>query len=310
MKNILDFFYYTKAERKACVLLLILCSLAFVLPEWVDFSPHYDLQRLGKAPKVLQVKADWTKSKSKGTYNSKRSYPQRFSEAAPQVAVFSNFDPNNVSLQGLLKMGLPSRSAHIWVKYLSKGGRFKKMEDVLKIYGLPEKWYQKALPYMHIAASSNELPERGMESHFSKKEWTKTPSKSCNPIDINTADTAAWQTLRGIGKVFASRIVKFRDKLGGFYALEQVKETYGLADSVYQKILPCLQLSNPTLKPLIINQASFNELASHPYLGYKAAKAILNWKDQHGPFTKMEDLEAIVALDRQLLIKAKPYLQF
>lgn len=308
MKNILDFFYYTKAERKACVLLLVLCSLAFILPEWVDFSPHYDLQLLGKAPKVLQVRANWAKPKSKGG-GFKQSYTQRFSEAIPQVAVFSNFDPNNVSLESLLTMGLPSRSAHIWVKYLSKGGRFKKVEDVLKIYGLPEKWYQKAMPYMHITATDERLASNP-EAHFSKKEWTKIPARSCVPIDVNTADTSAWQSLRGIGKVLASRIVKFRDRLGGFYVIEQVKETYGLTDSVYQKILPCLQLSNPILKPLPINQANFNELASHPYLGYKAAKAILTWKDQHGPFTKMEDLEAIVALDRQLLTKVKPYLQF
>lgn len=308
MKYIFDFFYYTKAERKACVLLLVLCSLAFTIPEWLDFSPHYDLQPLGKAPRVLQVRSNWAEPKGKRV-GYKKSYPQRFSEATPQVAVFSNFDPNDVSLESLLKMGLPSRSAQIWVKYLSKGGRFKKMEDVLKIYGLPEKWYQKAMPYMRIAPT-NERPASNPETHFSKKEWTKTPSRSCEPIDVNTADTSAWQSLRGIGKVLASRIVKFRDKLGGFYAIEQIKETYGLADSVYQKILPCLQLSNPVLKPLPINQASFNELASHPYLGYKAAKAILSWKDQHGPYAKMEDLEAIVALDRQQLSKIKPYLQF
>lgn len=308
MKTIFDFFYYTKAERKACVLLLILCSLAFVLPEWIDFSPHYDLQSLGKAPKVLQVRANWAKPKSKSGF--KGNYSQQYSEQAPKVAVFSNFDPNVVSLQILLNMGLPPRSAHIWVNYLSKGGRFKKTEDVLKIYGLPPKWYQMALPHMHIAASSIEQTERSLESQFPQKEWNKSTAKSCTPIDINTADTVAWQSLRGIGKVLAKRIVKFRDKLGGFYSVEQVKETYGLVDSVYQKIQPCLQLSNPTLKPLNINQASFNELANHPYLGFKAAKAILTWKDQHEPFTKMEDLEAILALDRQLLFKIKPYLQF
>lgn len=308
MKKILDFFYYTKAERKACVLLLILCSITFVLPEWLDFSPRYDLQSLGKAPKVLQVKANWSKPQNRG--NFKPNYPQGFAEKAAKTAVFSNFDPNGVSLQSLLDMGLPPRSAHIWVKYLSKGGHFKKPEDVLKIYGLPQKWYQTALPYMHIAASPNEQVEKGVENHFPKKEWTKPAAKTCTPIDINMADTASWQNLRGIGKVLASRIVKFRDKLGGFYAIEQVKETYGLADSVYQKILPCLQLSSSPLKPLLINQASFNELASHPYLGYKAARAILNWKDQHGSFGKMEDLEAIVALDRQQLTKLRPYLQF
>lgn len=313
MKNFLDFFYYTKTERKACVLLLILCIAAFVLPEWLDFSKPHDLIVLANAPRPVQAKTDWPKPQ--GWNNSKKSY--KYSARYPTkeakiVASFSFFDPNTVSLDELLKMGLNKRSASIWIKYTSKGGHFKKAEDILKIYGLPEDWFSQAQSYIRIQSKPQETGEAEKNSYasFDDKKFTKKGAQACTPIDVNTADTAAWQSLRGIGKVLANRIIKFRDKLGGFYQIDQVKETFGLADSVYQKIRPCLQLTAPTLKPLLINQVSFNELASHPYLGFKAAKAIMNWKDQHGPFGKMEDLEALVALEPGKLEKLKPYVQF
>ena len=314
MKNLFDFFYYTKTERKACVLLLILCVTAFVLPGQLDFSKPYDLTTLANAPRPVQAKVEWNKprygSYTKGKYKYGARYPKK---EAKIVASFSVFDPNTVSLDELLKMGLNKRSASIWVKYTSKGGHFKKVEDVLKIYGLPEDWFAQAKSYIQIQAKPDleaGTPEKASYSSFEGKKFSKKGAQPCVPIDVNTADTAAWQSLRGIGKVLANRIIKFREKLGGFYLVDQVKETFGLADSVYQKIRPCLQLNTPTLKPLLINQASFNELAGHPYLGFKAAKAIMNWKDQHGPFGRMEDLEALVALEAVKLEKLKPYVQF
>lgn len=314
MKNFLDFFYYTKTERKACVLLLILCVAAFVLPEWLGFSKHYDLTALANAPRPVQAKVEWPKRQYGSYPKNKYRYSARYpTKEAKIVASFSIFDPNTVSFDELLKMGLNKRSASIWVKYTSKGGQFKKAEDVLKIYDLPEEWYQQAKSYLQIQTKSDleeGTPEKASYSSFEGKKFSKKGAQPCMPIDVNTADTAAWQSLRGIGKVLANRIIKFRDKLGGFYQIDQVKETFGLADSVYQKIRPCLQLNTQTLKPLLINQASFNELASHPYLGFKAAKAIMNWKDQHGPFGKMEDLEALVALEAGKLEKLKPYVQF
>ena len=314
MKNFLDFFYYTKTERKACVLLLIFCVAAFVLPEWLDFSQHHDLTILANVPRPVQAKREWNKPFNSGYTQNKYKYSTHHpTEEAKIVASFSIFDPNTVSFDQLMKMGLNKRSASIWVKYTSKGGHFKKAEDVLKIYGLREDWFAQAKSYIQIQAKSDleaEEPEKSSYSSFEGKKISKKGAQPCIPIDVNTADTTAWQSLRGIGKVLANRIIKFREKLGGFYQVDQVKETFGLADSVYQKIRPCLQINTPTLKPLLINQANFNELAAHPYLGFKAAKAIMNWKDQHGPFGKMEDLEALVVLEAGKLEKLKPYVQF
>jgi DNA uptake protein ComE-like DNA-binding protein len=310
MKTIFDFFYYTQTERKACVLLLVLCALAFVIPHWVDFSPQYDLKVLMDAPRPVQVKRERFPVTRSG-FDTRRKPARTAYSADFSSVVFAPFDPNQVSKEALLKMGLPRRCAEIWIKYRSKGGHFRRAEEVQKIYGLPEAWYQKAKAYLQIPASLPNTHARGnsFSGGFSEKSG-QSFSKPCAPLDVNRADTAEWQRLRGIGRVLAARIVKFRDKLGGFYSLEQVKETYGLADSVFQKIYPCLQLQNPQLKPLAINQMSLNELASHPYIGFKAARGILYWKDQHGPFSKSEDLAEVTALEPEKREKLQPYLQF
>ena len=313
MKKLLDFFYYTKAERRACVLLLILCTAAFLLPEWIDFEKHEDLEVLAEAPRIVQVKKA-PQFNRKETHYGKSNHANSYPVKAAKAIKFFPFDPNTVTASELQQLGLSARTAAIWVKYSGKGGRFRKPEDVQKVYGLPPDWFSQAQDYIQIAATATAFPsgfkEKGEDGASNEKKTWKNTSKPCTPIDVNTSDTSEWQSLRGIGPVLAGRIVKFRDKLGGFYTLEQVRETYGLADSVFQKILPCLTLGNAGLKPLLINQATLNELATHPYIGFKAARGILNWKDQHGPFTKPEDLEEVVALEKQKLERLRPYVQF
>lgn len=313
MKNIFDFFYYTKSERKACTMLILLCTLTFLLPKWLDFSPKMKLSILGNAPKPVQ--ATFFKSSNKPRFFKKYKRFQPYSRKRERPVRLFPFDPNKVTEAELMELGLSARTAAIWMKFTSKGGHFRKPEDVQKVFGLPHDWYPKVEGYIQIAPSNfnanNDFDKEKKEfPNFSDERPARKAFKPCTPIDVNAADTAEWQSLRGIGKVLASRIVKFRDKLGGFYALEQIRETYGLADSTFQKIVPCLDLGNPVLKPLLINQASLNELASHPYIGFKAARGILNWKDQHGAFTKPEDLAEVVALESAKLERLRPYLRF
>jgi competence ComEA-like helix-hairpin-helix protein len=313
MKNILDFFYYTKSERKACTMLILLCTLAFLLPEWLDFSPEMKLSILGNAPKPVQ--ATFYKSSNKPRFFKKYKRFKPYAQKRDKPIRLFPFDPNQVTEAELIELGLSARTAAIWMKFTSKGGHFRKPEDVQKVFGLPRDWYPKVERFIQIAPSNfngnNDFDKEKKDfPNFSTDRPARKAFKPCTPIDINAADTAEWQSLRGIGRVLASRIVKFRDKLGGFYALEQIRETYGLADSTFQKILPCLDLGNPVLKPLLINQASLNELASHPYIGFKAARGILNWKDQHGAFTKPEDLVEVVALESAKLERLRPYLRF
>ena len=92
MKKLLDFFYYTKAERRACVLLLILCTAAFLLPEWIDFEKHEDLTVLAAAPRPIQVKKAPRYNQQEPRYG-KSWYPKRYPVKATKTIKFFPFDP-------------------------------------------------------------------------------------------------------------------------------------------------------------------------------------------------------------------------
>ncbi|GAA0535528.1 ComEA family DNA-binding protein [Chitinophaga japonensis] len=129
-------------------------------------------------------------------------------------------------------------------------------------------------------------------------------------VDINQADSAAWEALPGIGPVLAARIVRFREKLGGFHAIAQIAETYGLPDSTFKKIQPSLRLGSVSLKKLDINEMDEQSLAKHPYIRYKLARLIVKYRSVHGPFSRPEQLQNIPLVDDSIYRKLEKYISF
>ena len=127
-------------------------------------------------------------------------------------------------------------------------------------------------------------------------------------IDINQADTTAFIALPGIGSKLASRIVNFRNKLGGFYSVEQVGETFGLPDSTFQIIKPRLQCEPAGVQKININTADVNMLKQHPYIRWNVANAIVQYRQQHGVFSTREQLQQIVLVTPELYHKIEQYI--
>jgi len=128
-------------------------------------------------------------------------------------------------------------------------------------------------------------------------------------IDINTADSAAWVALNGIGPGFAKRIITYREKLGGFYQVDQLKEVYGL-DSVWVKENKALlKVGAGVYRFLKINQVEWKDF-KHPYLPYGQSKVVLAYRKQHGPLKDFETLQQIQLLDQVAWRRLKPYLSF
>jgi len=136
------------------------------------------------------------------------------------------------------------------------------------------------------------------------------PARKPAIIDINEADSAAWEALRGIGPVLAARIVRFREKLGGFHSVAQIAETYGLPDSTFKKIQPSLRLGNVSLKKIDINEMDEKSLAQHPYISYKLARLIVKYRSVHGPFSQAEQLQNIPLVDDSIYRKLEQYISF
>lgn len=219
------------------------------------------------------------------------------------------FNPNTVSGEELQRLGLSKKLAQTWVNFRNKGGVFREPEDVKKIYGLSEKHYEELSSYIDLpnltaldssAVASAKVPTEAIPTTYER------PSIF---IDINQSEAEDWEQLKGIGPAYARRILSFREKLGGFVSVDQVGETYHLPDSTFRLIRPFLR-SSPIHTPIRINEVDAKTLQSHPFLNWKEANAIINYRFQHGKFSQVDDLHSLHALSKETILKIGPYLSF
>lgn len=142
------------------------------------------------------------------------------------------------------------------------------------------------------------------------------PYRSARPsadkhIDVNTSDSAAFERLPAIGEKLSSRIVRYRDRLGGFIRLTQLEEVYGITDTTLPIVLPYLRISDSFVpKKIYINRADLNELGRHPYVGYATAKTLLAYRNQHGRFSSLESLKMALLEKGGQIERFIPYCSF
>lgn len=231
---------------------------------------------------------------------SRQSAPPEESEEP--VTLFP-FNPNEVSARDLRRLGLSERAAATFIRYREKGARFFKPADIGKVYGVTEADVKRLSPFVRLPEQRADDKEEPSPEGLQKKESTSPL------IDINRADAETWRRLYGIGPVLSARIVRFREKLGGFAGIEQVAETYGLPDSTFQSMRSRLIFS-PITRPLAINRLDEAGLSDHPYIDRRLARAIVAYRIQNGPFKALTDLEKMYAMPEAVREKLKPYLSF
>lgn len=133
-------------------------------------------------------------------------------------------------------------------------------------------------------------------------------SRATATLELNSADTADLQRLWGIGPVYAARIVRYRNLLGGFVDIQQLREVYGLADSVFRRIAPQLSVDTSRIRRLDLNTASYGQLLRHPYLDKHQVAAILRLREKQGAFLSTDDLHRIPIIEQETFNKIIPYL--
>ncbi|MFT3682766.1 MAG: helix-hairpin-helix domain-containing protein [Ferruginibacter sp.] len=304
---------FTKKERRGThtllVIIILICIAPFVFPLFIK-QKNYDHTAFEKEIAALKLKQADSSNKRR-TYSdddSRQPYNQPAESRytfTKQTGIVFYFDPNTLDREGWEKLGIREKTINTIQNYLSKGGKFKMPGDINKIWGLSDKDKERLLPYVRIEnAEAATQPQKIFEKTVYEK-----PKYTASVIDINTADTTAFISLPGIGSKLSQRIISFRDKLGGFYKIEQVAETFGLPDSTFQKIRPMLVLSDPSVKQFNINTATLDELKIHPYMRYNIANAIVQYRTQHGNFSSVNDLSKITPITGELLSKLIPYLK-
>lgn len=315
-----DHLYLTKNERRGFIVVAVLILAVFAMtrlyPHLVS-NDRNDVNKIAehchKLTTYTPVRRDssWQRKKF-GKSKYKKQYPKKTKKKWPRKTVVFAFDPNSLSADSLKLLGLKPYIAKNLVKYRSKGGKFRKPADLYKIYGIDSARVSELLPYVQIDstlfAKAKQKP-RDQPIAKATKQSDKIAKIKLAFIDINTADEYQWQQLRGIGPTKARIIVERRDKLGGFYAKEQLLTVWGITDSLYQSIEAQL-IASDDYKTIPINKADKKMLAAHPYIPYKEAGIMVSYRNNHGPYTSAEDLKKIVAFTPEFVDKVAPYLRF
>lgn len=144
---------------------------------------------------------------------------------------------------------------------------------------------------------------------YSKYE-TITKLQKGETIKLNSADTTAFKKIPKIGSSFARRIVKYRELLGGYVSLSQLKEIWGMDDYLYEDIKPYIELDKKTTKKLRINHLTYKELIKHPYLDPDQVKVILDIRERKGDILSMEHLGLLDEFTENDIKRLSSYVSF
>lgn len=208
-----------------------------------------------------------------------------------------HFNPNTVSKEELLDMGIPSYQVDKLINFRKAGAVFYKKEDLHKVYS----WDSSLVELVGL---------------FVRMEKVETPGKkplttlSTNRININTADSTALLGLKGVGPYYAKKIVEYRNRLGGFISLNQLLEIGRLDSMLLINNKDLLHLAED-FRParMDINKVNIKELSRHPYINYKQAKALIAYRDNHGPFLEIKQITNSVLIAEEDYLKIAPYLE-
>lgn len=293
-----EYFRFSKAEKRGIYLLSFAILLILLLKESLIYfnpNPKNEEAEIGKK-QLTAILKKVAQEKEKNDFDRRKSKPKRN---------FSLFDPNQIGKDDWRDMGLSEKQAAVVLNYLEKGGKFRTKKDVQKMYTISDQFFSEIKPYI-------DLPDTLIKTKTDLKELKATKNKSVRwkkPIvEINAADSLAFQKLYGIGPVFSSRIVNYREQLGGFHSVDQLGEVYGIHDSLLNELASQLKLDSVELQKININMAEVEELGKHPYISWNLANSIVKYREQHGKYTSIEEILQSKLLGDSLLNKLRPYL--
>lgn len=224
------------------------------------------------------------------------------------------FDPNTADSSTLVHLGLKPWQASNMLKYRAKGGRYRKTEDLKRLYGMTDSMYLALLPYVVIDTlaidrwrDSVRMAADSVPRYVSHKRDTI--------LNLRTADTTELKMIKGIGSYRAKQIIRYREQLGGFVSVEQLREVKALQpllkDSLStDSLLSHFFIDSVRVVPLKVNSMRVEQLQRHPYLSFEQARAIYELRRKKIHLKHLDQLRTLDYLTEQDIQRLRPYLSF
>ena len=300
-----DFFYYSKSERKAVFALsfLIVCLLVAIL-----LAPEKETV-IVEGPLAENVRTETDKvvadSFQRVVEHREKKAVIKKTEAPSRKVVLAPFDPNLADSIELLDLGLSPYVARNVLRYREKGGRFRTPESFARIYGLTEDQFETLRPYIRISESFRQKTDT--LTYVRRDTFAvvyKYPKGTL--VDVGVADTTELKKIPGIGSGISKAIVGYRNRLGGFYSLEQLREVR----FVTPEMMEWFKLDSISIRPLPVNRAGLDRLRNHPYLNFYQAKVILEHRKKHGEIKSLSQLSLYEEFTEKDLKRLSAYFSF
>jgi competence protein ComEA len=295
-------FAFSQRETSGFLYLLGLMLILMLLPFlFKPGSEPYNSARDREMLDSLAVLLDDVEEARRSTFAAKK----------PTVAL-KPFNPNKLTEQEWIAFGVKPWLAKRILNYRSKVGDFKSKAEVKKIYGFPEEVYAHLAPFIMLpetAENDKGFTGKSNRNYESRNFEASRKSFKLQPFDINLADTAELKRIRGIGSKLSQRILTYRDRLGGFTSEEQLNEVFALQPEILDSLRKYTYVENDfNPKKINLNTVTLEELKTHPYLKFNQSRAIIAYREQHGPYQKIEDIKKIKLMDEATFAKLRPYL--
>ena len=302
-QQVRNFFGISTTEANAFLILLPLMTILLVL------FPFYH-KLIPKHPE--QITAE-TEQFQKYIANIEKELSTKTDKNQVKIRQLSSFNPNNASFGDLISVGLDTISAATLIKFRNSGAVFIYKEDIKSVYGIDGETYINLYPKI-------DLPQKPLREPYGNRKLSESKEKNERSsyikevpenfsININKCDSIELMKIKGIGPVLSSRVVRYREMLGGFRDTVQFKEVYGIPPGTLEHLYKSAVIDSGFEPVKInINTAGAPELAKHPYISWKLANAIVAYRNQHGRFESVEKLQDIKIIAPSDYVRMAPYL--
>ena len=287
MESLRKWFSFSKGERVAIITIL---AAIFILILACLFHPSRkslsdaSLHNLDSLLALRQAAIEAQQEKQ-------AELPQEVAELHPFP-----FNPNTITEDELRQIGLTDRQIRNIMNYKAKGGKFYSKNDLGKLYTISEEDFAQLEPFIVLPEVLRDKNTKfTAQSGVSTSSTTAEPEKKAIPIvDLNTVDSTSLVELPQIGPYMALRIIEFREKLGGFVNMEQLRDVKGMDEARFATIQPYIIIGETEIRKVDVNRADFKTLVHHPYLSYEQVKRIFNQREKRGMIKNWAQLEALL----------------
>ena len=296
-----DFLSFNKAERRGIFVLSTLIILLLLYHVFGPFRSPFSTDYTEFDRQILKYKTAKDSLESIQTAEKEKPFWKNTdSEIENNPAILKKFDPNKCTEKDWLDLGLSQKQANSILKYVAKGGKFYKPEDIRKMYCLSAEESDILMPFVQIE-------EQYFDENNTYASESETWEEEQFQIELNAASFEDLMRINGVGPATAKAIIKYRELLGGYYSAQQLLDVYHIDSTNYTQISNFLTINPDSIHKININKAGYYDLKKHPYIGKALAYEIEQYRSMKGNFKTVEAVINVKGMNEDLYRKIYIY---